>query len=84
MRNLLSVNQVLERLNICRRTLDNLVNTGEIKYIKIGKTKKFDPDDVDLFIEEGRKEWQIIHGKRKERLYGSSNANTKVVNINNR
>ena len=84
MRNLLSVQQVLERLNICRRTLDNLVNTGDIKYIKIGKTKKFDPDDLEAYIEEGKKEWQIMHGERKARLYGSSNANTKVVPIGNR
>ena len=84
MRNLLSRKEAALRLNVTPRYLSELVTRGEIKYIKIGKTKKFDPDDVETYIEEGRKEWQIIHGKRKERLYGNSNANTKVVPIGNR
>ena len=84
MRKLLTKNEVAERLSVSYRTVDRLVNSGEIKYIKIGKTKKFDPDDIDSYIQDGRKEWQIIHGKRKERLYGSSNANTNVVPIGNR
>ena len=84
MRNLLSRKEAALRLNVTPRYLSELVTRGEIKYIKIGKTKKFDPDDLDAYIEEGKKDWQIMHGERKARLYGSSNANTKVVPIGNR
>ena len=51
------------------RYLSELVKRGEIKYIKIGRTKKFHPDDVEAFVED--REWQINSWKENQSYFMS-------------
>jgi excisionase family DNA binding protein len=42
--------QVLERLKMSLRTLDNHIKAGTIPYVKLGKFVRFIPSDIDKFI----------------------------------
>lgn len=41
-------------LGIARRTLQQLVQNREIGFIKFGRSIRFDPADLDLFIDSKR------------------------------
>ncbi|MDX1963511.1 MAG: helix-turn-helix domain-containing protein [Pirellulales bacterium] len=39
------------RLGLCTKSVDNLVRDGLLKVVRIGKAVRFDPADIDAFIE---------------------------------
>lgn len=47
---LLSVLDVVERLNVSRTTLWRLVRDGKIEAHRIGKQLRFEPGEVEAFI----------------------------------
>jgi excisionase family DNA binding protein len=49
---LLSVEEAAERLGIKRGTLYHWIPDGKIKYVKIGRMRRFRESDIDAFIEE--------------------------------
>jgi excisionase family DNA binding protein len=48
---LMTVKEVLDHLKIGRTKLYELVGSGNLRTVKIGKRTLFDPDDVKKFIE---------------------------------
>ncbi|MHC4292362.1 MAG: helix-turn-helix domain-containing protein [Planctomycetota bacterium] len=46
--------EAAEYLCISKRTLWNLQNTGQIKVVRMGRLIRFDPGDLDKFIEEAK------------------------------
>ena len=46
---LLTPAQASKTLQLCERTLYNLVKTGQLKRIKIGKAVRFDVNDLEEF-----------------------------------
>lgn len=60
---LLTIDEAAERLGICRRTLQDHVKDGAIKYISVGRgmvrrRKLFHPNDIQAFIDAQRTtEW---------------------------
>lgn len=51
---LLSVDDVAERLGVPTRFVRRLVDERRIPFCKIGRYVRFDPDDVEQFIADGR------------------------------
>jgi excisionase family DNA binding protein len=49
---LMTVKDVLSYLKIGRTNLYDLINTGKIRTVKIGKRTLFDPKDLMKFIEK--------------------------------
>lgn len=49
---LYSVKAIMEYLDISRTTLYNLINSGQLSPIKLGKSVKFDKADIDSFIDK--------------------------------
>ena len=49
---LLTANQVAERLAISRATLYRLMGKGKIAPVRLGAAVRFRPEDVDKLIEE--------------------------------
>lgn len=49
MKAMLTIPQVMERLQVCYSTAYQLIRTGELPAIKVG-TWRIDPDDLDAFI----------------------------------
>lgn len=48
---LLTLEQVAERLNVSRRTIENLVRAKKgPRFIRIGRAKRFRADDVDAWV----------------------------------
>ena len=54
MNRLLKSKQAAEYLCISERTLWNLQNRGKIKVVRMGRLIRFDPADLDKFIEEAK------------------------------
>lgn len=52
---LLTKKDVEELLAIKERTINNLMANGELPYIKIGKAVRFDPKDVEAFIQRQKR-----------------------------
>ena len=50
-KNLLNVKELSEYTGISKSTIYEWVNMKKIPYIKIGKLVKFDPKDIDAFIQ---------------------------------
>lgn len=49
---LLTLEQVAERLNVSRRTLENLVRAKKgPRFIRIGRAKRFRAGDVDAWVD---------------------------------
>lgn len=59
---LLTIDEVCEALSICEATLHKLRRAGEIKSLKIGKSRRFRLQDVELF-----KEQQLAQTERLEK-----------------
>lgn len=51
---LLSVDDVAERLGVPIRFVRRLVDERRIPFYKIGRYVRFEPDDVEQFIADGR------------------------------
>lgn len=51
---LLDINQLAERLGVTERFVRRLVEERRIPFLKIGKYVRFDPQDVDDWIDEQR------------------------------
>ena len=50
MQRLLTKKDVEDLLAMKERTINNLMANGELPYIKIGKSVRFDPKDVEEFV----------------------------------
>lgn len=48
---LLSIKEVCEQLNISRWTLTKLIESGQIKAVKIEKQYRFKQSDIDEYLE---------------------------------
>ncbi len=48
--NLLAVQQVSKALNVSTRTVQRLIDQGEIAVIRIGRTVRIHPNDLASFI----------------------------------
>lgn len=55
MKNLLSANDVCELLNCAKSSVYSFHQSGRLKGIKIGKLVRFNPDEVEEFINKERK-----------------------------
>ena len=51
---LLQTDAAAAYLGIARRTLQELVQNRKVSFIKIGRSIRFDPADLDTFIESRR------------------------------
>jgi excisionase family DNA binding protein len=45
-----------ERLGITERHLRLLITRREIPFIKVGRLNRFDPDDIDRYLDDNRTE----------------------------
>ena len=50
---LLTKDQVAELLQVSRRTVERMEETGELEPVRIGRMVRYRPEDIDAFI--GRK-----------------------------
>lgn len=53
---LLTIKEVMRRLQISRVTLYNLTKDGKIKSVKIGAAVRYQESDIEDFITEAKKE----------------------------
>ena len=51
---LLDIEQVAERLNVSPRFIRRLIAQRRIDYLKIGRFIRFQPDELDSWIEDQR------------------------------
>jgi excisionase family DNA binding protein len=51
---LLTVQDVMNRLQIGRKTLYSLTKSGKVKSVKIGGSVRYEPEEIDRFIKESR------------------------------
>lgn len=54
-RELLNIKQVQEILGISERTAFRLIKDGELKGFKVGREWRFEPSDIDDYIERQRR-----------------------------
>jgi excisionase family DNA binding protein len=52
--NLLTRKQAWERINCSQRHLHNLVLSGELPYVRLGKLLRFIPADLDAYVKAHR------------------------------
>jgi excisionase family DNA binding protein len=50
----LSINEAADVLGIARATLYRLLRTGELQSVRVGKRRKFRPEDLDAYLERNR------------------------------
>jgi excisionase family DNA binding protein len=55
-RHLISLSEAAERLDICTKTLQRLIDRREIRYVMVGRRRKIDALDVERFIEGNKEE----------------------------
>lgn len=53
---LLTKEQLSKRLNLSVRSIERLVASGELKALKIGRATRFDPRDVEAYLDGLRAE----------------------------
>lgn len=53
---LVSIDAVMTRLGICRKTAMRVVATGKLPALKVGRQWRFKPEDIDAFVERQREE----------------------------
>jgi excisionase family DNA binding protein len=51
-RHLLSLKEAAERLDICTKTLQRLIEARELPYVLVGRRRKIDSKDIERFIED--------------------------------
>ncbi len=49
---LLTIKDVMTRLQVSRATIYRLIERGELKPFKIGRSLRFDEQDLDAFIDK--------------------------------
>jgi excisionase family DNA binding protein len=42
-------NEVAKQLRVCQRTVENLMSSGQISYIRIGDCVRFEPSEIVRF-----------------------------------
>lgn len=52
----LTLHQVLEQLQVSRKTALLLIARGKLRGFKVGRQWRFDPADVDAFVEAQKRE----------------------------
>lgn len=52
---LLTVPEAAEYLRLARQTLYNMVNRGEIPYLKAGRSLRFRKSDLDRWLSTGKR-----------------------------
>ena len=50
----LSINEAADVLGIARATVYRLLRTGELQSVRVGKRRKFRPEDLDAYLERNR------------------------------
>jgi excisionase family DNA binding protein len=50
----LSVNEAARVLGVERSTVYRLLRAGELQAVRVGKRRKFRPEDLDAYLERGR------------------------------
>jgi excisionase family DNA binding protein len=50
----LSVNEAAHVLGVQRSTLYRLLRNGELDFVRVGKRRKFRPEDIDAYLERSR------------------------------
>ena len=50
----LSVNEAAHILGVQRSTLYRLLRNGELDSVRVGKRRKFRPEDIDAYLERSR------------------------------
>jgi excisionase family DNA binding protein len=58
---LIDINELSERWRIPKATLYNWVNQGRLPYVKLGRCVRFDPNELQAFVNQGK---MISAGKR--------------------
>ncbi len=53
---LLTLNEAADRLNISRSTMLRWLKAGKIPSAKLGRGWRIDPDDLDRFIDAGKRQ----------------------------
>jgi excisionase family DNA binding protein len=81
---LYTAEEVMEMLGIkSAKTLNKVINAGKLRYILIGRSRRFDIADVREFIERGKIQWAASPGqsfsRRPLRLPTLEEARAKVV-----
>ena len=51
---MLSVNEAARVLGVERSTLYRLLRAGELQAVRVGKRRKFRPEDLDAYLERNR------------------------------
>jgi excisionase family DNA binding protein len=51
---LLTPNELLDILKIKQRQLDNLIQTGRIQVVKVGRLNRFSPSYIKEWMKQGR------------------------------
>ena len=50
---LLTVNELAQTLKVSRGSVYKLVNSGEVRAVRVGERLRFRPSDVDSYLERG-------------------------------
>jgi excisionase family DNA binding protein len=51
---LLTINELRQALRVSRATIYKLVNSGELRAVRVGERLRFRPEDVDRYLERDR------------------------------
>ena len=54
MKKLLTVNELAEMLSVNQLTVRRMVQRGQLTAVRIGRAIRFDPDDVEEFLDSVR------------------------------
>jgi len=68
----LTIQEVSEYLNLRRSTIYSMVEAGEIPYYRVGRLIRFKQNDVDLWMEDHRKEPVDADNQAKRILKGKT------------
>ena len=68
-RSLLTTGEVAEILTVSRSTVRRLVRTGELVNVRVGRSVRFRPADVDDLIRRGAKGLQQPEAKHEGSAY---------------
>jgi excisionase family DNA binding protein len=52
---LLTESEAARRLQVCAKTLYNARRRGELRYVRLGQCIRYDPADLEVFIEQQKR-----------------------------
>jgi excisionase family DNA binding protein len=61
----LTLKQVKEQLNVSERTVFRLMDEEELHPFKMGKSWRFDQEDIDAYIAKLRQETEVRRGRKR-------------------